>query len=73
MPKSESPVIALCWGTLIGNPLETLMAAAARQQLGAITLTSPMYEASRRGGRTVDGLRRAPGGRRASRCMRSIR
>jgi sugar phosphate isomerase/epimerase len=58
MPKSESPVIALCWGTLIGAPLETLMAAAARHRLGAITLTSPMYEASRRGGRTVDGLRR---------------
>ena len=58
MPKSDSPVIALCWGTLIGNPLETLIAAAARHQLGAITLTSPMYEASRRGGRTVDGLRR---------------
>jgi sugar phosphate isomerase/epimerase len=58
MPKSESPVIALCWGTLIGNPLETLMSAAARHQIGAITLTSPMYEASRRGGRTVDGLRR---------------
>ena len=58
MPKSESPVIALCWGTLIGNPLESLMAAAARHQLGAITLTSPMYEASRRGGHTVEGLRR---------------
>ncbi len=58
MPKSESPVIALCWGTLIGHPLETLMAAAARHQLGAITLTSRMYEASRRSGRTVDGLRR---------------
>jgi sugar phosphate isomerase/epimerase len=58
MPKRESPVIALCWGTLIGAPLETLMAAAARHQLGAITLTAPMYEASRRGGRTVDGLRR---------------
>jgi sugar phosphate isomerase/epimerase len=58
MPNSESPVIALCWGTLIGNPLETLMSAAARHQIGAITLTAPMYEASRRGGRTVDGLRR---------------
>ena len=58
MPKSESPVIALCWGTLIGNPLETLMEAAARHRIGAITLTSPMYEASRRGGRTVAGLRR---------------
>jgi sugar phosphate isomerase/epimerase len=55
---ADSPVIALCWGTLIGTPLETLIAAAAGQQLGAITLTSPMYEASRRSGRTVDGLRR---------------
>ncbi|MBS0578072.1 MAG: sugar phosphate isomerase/epimerase [Proteobacteria bacterium] len=54
----ESPVIALCWGTLIGTPLEQLIAAAAHHQLGAITLTSPMYEAARRGGRSVDGLRR---------------
>ncbi len=58
MPNSESPVIALCWGTLIGTPLEQLIAAAAHARLGAITLTSPMYEAARRGGRTVDGLRR---------------
>lgn len=55
---TDSPVIALCWGTLIGTPLETLIAAAAAHGLGAITLTSPMYEASRRAGRTVDGLRR---------------
>jgi sugar phosphate isomerase/epimerase len=54
----DSPVIALCWGTLIGTPLESLIAAAAHHGLGAITLTSPMYEASRRGGRTVAGLRR---------------
>jgi sugar phosphate isomerase/epimerase len=58
MPQRESPAIALCWGTLIGTPLETLMAAAARHQLGAITLTAPMYQASRRGGRSVDDLRR---------------
>jgi sugar phosphate isomerase/epimerase len=57
MPQ-RAPAIALCWGTLIGAPLEVLITAAARHQLGAITLTSPMYEASRRGGRTVDGLRR---------------
>ncbi len=57
MPSSESPVIALCWGTVIGTPLETLIAAAARHQIGAITLTSPMYEASRRAGHSAAGLR----------------
>src|SRR5450432_3071471 len=58
MPTSESPVIALCWGTLIGTPLEALITAAARHQIGAITLTSPMYEAARRGGLAVGELRR---------------
>jgi sugar phosphate isomerase/epimerase len=52
------PTIALCWGTLIGTPLEQLIEAAAHQRIGAITVTSPMYEAARRAGRTVDGLRR---------------
>ena len=29
MPRTdESPVIALCWGTLIGTPLEPLIEAA---------------------------------------------
>jgi sugar phosphate isomerase/epimerase len=58
MPKRESPVIALCWGTLIGKPLETLIAVAARHGIGAITLTSPMYEAARSGGLSLAELRR---------------
>ncbi|HEY1492778.1 MAG TPA: sugar phosphate isomerase/epimerase family protein [Steroidobacteraceae bacterium] len=58
MPNSESPVIALCWGTLIGTPLEPLIAAAGHPDIGAITLTSPMYEAARRSGGSVAGLRR---------------
>jgi sugar phosphate isomerase/epimerase len=59
MPKTdESPVIALCWGTLIGTPLEPLIEAAGSAALGAITLTAGMYEASRDGGVSDAQLRR---------------
>jgi len=39
--------LALCWGTLIGAPLETLIEAAGAAGLPAITLTARMYEESR--------------------------
>ncbi|HEY7995352.1 MAG TPA: sugar phosphate isomerase/epimerase family protein [Steroidobacteraceae bacterium] len=59
MPKTdESPVIALCWGTLIGTPLEPLIEAAGSAGLGAITLTAGMYEASRDAGVSDAQLRR---------------
>jgi sugar phosphate isomerase/epimerase len=59
MPKTdESPVIALCWGTLIGTPLEPLIEAAGSAALGAITLTAGMYEASRDAGASDAQLRR---------------
>jgi len=59
MPKTdESPVIALCWGTLIGTPLEPLIEAAGGAGLGAITLTAGMYEASRDAGVSDAQLRR---------------
>jgi sugar phosphate isomerase/epimerase len=59
MPKTdESPVIALCWGTLIGTPLEPLIEAAGSAALGAITLTAGMYEASRDAGVSDAELRR---------------
>ena len=59
MPKTdESPVIALCWGTLIGTPLEPLIEAAGSAALGAITLTAGMYEASREAGVSDAQLRR---------------
>ena len=59
MPKTdESPVIALCWGTLIGTPLEPLIEAAGSAALGAITLTAGMYEASRDAGVSDAQLRR---------------
>jgi sugar phosphate isomerase/epimerase len=46
MPRTdESPVIALCWGTLIGTPLEPLIEAAGSAGIGAITLTAGLYEA----------------------------
>jgi sugar phosphate isomerase/epimerase len=59
MPKTdESPVIALCWGTVIGTPLEPLIEAAGSAALGAITLTAGMYEASRDAGVSDAQLRR---------------
>ena len=59
MPKiEESPVIALCWGTVIGTPFEALIDAAAGAHLGAVTLTAGMYEASRAAGRSEAELRR---------------
>jgi sugar phosphate isomerase/epimerase len=59
MPKiDESPVIALCWGTAIGTPLEPLIEAAGGAGLGAVTLTAGMYEASRAAGRSDAQLRR---------------
>ena len=59
MPQTdELPVIALCWGTAIGTPLEPLIEAAAGAGLGAITLTAGMYEASRAAGRSDAQLRR---------------
>jgi sugar phosphate isomerase/epimerase len=59
MPKTdELPVIALCWGTLIGTPLEPLIEAAGSAGLGAITLTAGMYEASRDAGVSDAQLRR---------------
>jgi sugar phosphate isomerase/epimerase len=54
----EPPVIALCWGTVIGTPLETLIDAAAYHGLGAVTLTAPMYERSRAAGVSDAQLRR---------------
>lgn len=39
--------LALCWGTVIGAPLETLIEAASAAGLPAITLTARMYEESR--------------------------
>jgi len=59
MPQTDEwPVIALCWGTAIGTPLEALIEAAAGAGLGAITLTAGMYEASRAAGRSDAQLRR---------------
>ena len=59
MPRTdESPVIALCWGTLIGTPLEPLIEAAGSAGLGAITLTAGMYEAAREAGVSDVQLRR---------------
>ena len=59
MPQTDEwPVIALCWGTAIGTPLEVLIEAAAGAGLGAITLTAGMYEASRAAGRSDAQLRR---------------
>jgi sugar phosphate isomerase/epimerase len=55
--SDEAPVIALCWGTLIGVPLEVLIEAAGAGGLAAITLTARMYEASRAAGRSVAELR----------------
>jgi len=53
----RKPVIALCWGTVIGAPLETLVRAAGRYGLGAVTLTARMYEESRAAGASVAALR----------------
>ena len=39
--------LALCWGTVIGAPLETLIEASGAAGLPAITLTARMYEESR--------------------------
>jgi len=39
--------LALCWGTVIGAPLETLIEAAGAAGLPRITLTARMYQASR--------------------------
>ncbi len=59
MPKiDESPVIALCWGTVIGTPLEELIGAAAGAGLGAVTLTAGMYEDARARGLSDAALRR---------------
>ena len=59
MPKiDELPVIALCWGTAIGTPLEPLIRAAGAAGLGAVTLTAGMYEASRAAGASDASLRR---------------
>lgn len=45
-PSPQKP-LALCWGTVIGAPLETLIEAAGAAQLPAVTLTARMYEESR--------------------------
>ena len=39
--------LALCWGTVIGAPLESLIEASGAAGLPAITLTARMYEESR--------------------------
>jgi sugar phosphate isomerase/epimerase len=54
----QAPPIALCWGTVIGAPLETLVQAAGRAGLGAVTLTARMYERSRAAGASDAALRR---------------
>ncbi len=63
MPRIDdtSPVIALCWGTAIGTPLEPLIDAAGSAGLGAVTLTAGMYEASRARGVSDAQLRRRLG------------
>src|SRR5579863_6713298 len=60
MPRIDdtAPVIALCWGTAIGTPLESLIDAAGAAGLGAVTLTAGMYEASRARGVSDAQLRR---------------
>ena len=59
MPQTdELPPIALCWGTVIGTPLEGLIEAAGSAGLEAITLTAGMYEAARAAGRSDAQLRR---------------
>jgi sugar phosphate isomerase/epimerase len=45
-PTPQKP-LALCWGTVIGAPLETLIEAASSAELPAVTLTARMYEESR--------------------------
>jgi sugar phosphate isomerase/epimerase len=59
MPRTEEslPPIALCWGTLIGTPLEALIEAAGGAGLDAVTLTAGMYEACRAAGRSDAELR----------------
>jgi sugar phosphate isomerase/epimerase len=59
MPRTEEslPPIALCWGTVIGTPLEPLIEAAGSAGLQAVTLTAGMYEASRAAGRSDGQLR----------------
>ena len=73
MPKQRITRHRPVLGNPDREPARDADGAAARHQLGAITLTAPMYEASRRGGRTVDGLRRRLADAVASPCMRSIR
>jgi len=58
MARGARTQIALCWGTVIGAPLEALIDAAERQALGAITLTAGMYADSRTGGASDSALRR---------------
>jgi sugar phosphate isomerase/epimerase len=55
---SHPPVIALCWGTVIGTPLETLIDVAGQHDLGAVTLTAPMYHRCRATGTSDATLRR---------------
>jgi sugar phosphate isomerase/epimerase len=57
LPSPAQPVIALCWGTVIDAPLETLVRAAGRHGLGAVTLTARMYEESRARGASLAALR----------------
>jgi sugar phosphate isomerase/epimerase len=54
---TETPVIALCWGTLIGVPLTALIEAAAAAALGAVTLTQRMYAQSLASGTSAAALR----------------
>ena len=47
-PRPRLRVIALCWGTLIGTPLDTLIDGRRRPRAGGVTLTSPMYQPAAR-------------------------
>lgn len=47
MSTHTAKPLALCWGTVIGAPLESLIEASGAAGLPAITLTARMYEESR--------------------------
>ncbi|MBS0366137.1 MAG: sugar phosphate isomerase/epimerase [Proteobacteria bacterium] len=57
-PRATRPPLALCWGTVLGAPLATLIEAASRHAFDAITFTSPMYESNRAAGCSDGQLRR---------------
>ncbi|HXY76075.1 MAG TPA: sugar phosphate isomerase/epimerase [Steroidobacteraceae bacterium] len=57
MVRAAQPDVALCWGTVIGTPLETLVDAAGRAGIAAVTLTSGMYADARARGASDSELR----------------